>query len=99
MSFTARIVKIVSYDEVPLDLMPFVLFKARLEERTPAGTDTVVILQIENIESYYPVFIDGKTILADIENGLARLETKLDEKTKIELNALIKTRASHKVNS
>jgi hypothetical protein len=76
---------ITEINKLEKNLLPFVNFKAGIEGRIIKDNDIVAILQIENIESYYPIFLDGKTTVRYIIDELAKMDTKMDDQTKKEL--------------
>lgn len=94
MQHKAHIVMIGEMKSIPPELVPFVEFKGGLERRALLASDRVAILQIDDIESYYPVFLDGNTKISDVEDELGRIASVLDDKSKAELIKAIGTPAS-----
>jgi hypothetical protein len=90
MTHTARLTIVSPLKDVPEELKPFVSFKAGIDGRNLAEDTNVAVLQVDELDSFYPVFLDGKTSLAEIERELGRMETSLDEATRKELEKLLK---------
>lgn len=67
MKFVAYLVDIKRVEKVPLELLPYVEFKATYEGRQLKGDEEIALFNIASTTSYLAVFLDpGKTI-EDIE--------------------------------
>ena len=58
MDYIASLLYIKKVSELPDDMMPFVEFKAALENRVIAGDEVVAIFRIVSTDSFHPVFLD-----------------------------------------
>ena len=69
--YLARLVNIVEVDSVPEKLLPFVEFKAKMENHQMKGSEKVALINIETTESYHVAFLDKEgQSLAEIEQEL-----------------------------
>jgi len=78
--------------DMPPELMGFVNFKAGVEKRQLDGKVTLAVLRIGSTESYHVVFLDPGTTVKDIDVDLARIEAKLDEHARVEIENALKAR-------
>ena len=73
----ARLVAITELKNVPLDIRPFVEFKAAVEERTLEENDLVAILNIDTTTCYVPVFLKDSVTMKELEAELAKQDATL----------------------
>ena len=78
MTFIAKLVTISKFKNITDKLRSFVYFQSELENVTVKDGDKVAVLQIESTESYFPVFIEEKPSIKQIESKLAQQDTKLN---------------------
>ena len=85
--YTARLIGVMRYGEVPDEFRGFVEFQASLEKRSPAYDDPVALLIVEGTESIHPVFLKDVDV-DEVEERLGKLQTALPPGVKAELRAL-----------
>ena len=78
MVYIAKLVTVAKYKNITDKLKPFVHFQSTLEKLELSDDDRIALLQIEGTESYFPVFLETKPTIDDIEAKLAKQETKLN---------------------
>ena len=82
MVYKAKIVFLDKLKNVPDNLRPFVSFRSELEKVTVTGEDRVAVLQIESTGSYFPVFIETKPTLKQLEAKLKNQDTELNSEAR-----------------
>ena len=90
MAHIARLIMIEDIKNIPDNLIPFVIFKAGMDGYTIVGNEKVAILQVDNIKSYYPIFLNGINTLEKVENELKNMDTEIDSEARNELKRLMK---------
>jgi hypothetical protein len=78
MSYIAKMVTVAKYKNITDKLKPFVGFHSGLEDIEIEDNDKIAILQIEGTESYFPIFLKTKPTIEQIEEKLAKQDTKLN---------------------
>jgi hypothetical protein len=69
--FIASLVDVKRVDKVPIELRPYLEFKANYEGRSLRGDELVAIFNIASTTSYLPVFLDPGKTLEEIEEEIA----------------------------
>ena len=85
MKYIAKIVTVARFKNITDNLKPFVYFHSELEQIDVQEDDQIVILQIEGTESYFPIFLKIKPTIEQIEEKLAKQETRLNTDTRKKL--------------
>ncbi len=73
----ANLVAITEVRNLPPDILPFVSFRADVEERELSQDELVAVLVIDTTTSYVPVFLKDPPSIADIEAMLAKQDAQL----------------------
>lgn len=89
MQFTAKLISISKFSEVPGEMIPFVQFRANLKKAELKGNDEVAILQIEGTDCYHPVVLKGAE-LGEIERELTEIDAKLSAEARDRLKKALK---------
>ncbi len=82
MTYIARFVTVAEYKNLTDRFKPFVNYHSSLENFEVSEHEKIAILQIEGTESYFPIFINKKPTIEQIEEKLAKQETRLNTETK-----------------
>lgn len=82
----ANLVAITEVRNVPPDILPFVSFKAAVEDRELSQDELVAVLVIDTTTSYVPVFLKDPPTMAALEEMLARQDAKLASEAKAALS-------------
>lgn len=80
--YIARIVAITDVANVTSELLPFVEFKAQLDNIELKGSEKVIIFQIEGTGSYLSIFPNKIKSISDIEEELNNQGAILNRETK-----------------
>lgn len=80
--YTAKIIAITSVANVTEKLLPFVKFKAVMDNIELKGSEKVIILQIEGTSSYLPIFMEKIKSFKDVEKELEKQEAILNLEAK-----------------
>jgi hypothetical protein len=82
----ANLVAITEVRNLPPDILPFVHFRADVEERQLAEDELVAVLVIDTTTSYIPIFLKEPTqSLAEVEKSLANQDAELTSESKAAL--------------
>jgi hypothetical protein len=76
--YIAKLVTVAKFKNITDKLKPFVHYHSNLENIEVSDDDQIAILQIENTESYFPIFLKNKPSIEDIEEKLAKQESRLN---------------------
>jgi hypothetical protein len=82
MEYIAKIVTVSKFKNITDNLKPFVNFHSELGKIDVQEDDQIVLLQIEGTESYFPIFLNMKPTIDQIEEKLARQQTRLNTDTR-----------------
>ena len=82
MVYIAKIVTVTEYKNITDNLRPFVEFQSNLDNVEVGESDLIALLQVENTDSYIPIFLKAKPTMKEIEDKLAKQETKLNTDAK-----------------
>ena len=82
MNYVAKFVTVAAYKNITDQLKPFVNYHSTLENIEVSDDDKIAILQIEGTESYFPIFLKTEPTIEQIEEKLARQETRLNAEAK-----------------
>ena len=66
------------FENITDKLKPFVHFHSGLDDIEVDEEDQIAMLQIEGTESYFPIFLKSKPTIEEIEEKLAKQDTKLN---------------------
>lgn len=80
--FTASLVGIFRYADLPEEYGRFVQYKASLESREIKENDEIAILNVTGTESYHVLFLDSYNNINEITEELEEAEAKLNYNTK-----------------
>ena len=69
--FIASLIDVKRANKVPVELWPYLEFKANYENRSLRGDEMVAIFNIASTTSYLPVFLDPGKTLEEIEEEIA----------------------------
>jgi hypothetical protein len=78
----AKLVAITAVKDVPPDILPFVEFRAAVEERALDPDEMVALLVIDTTTSYIPVFLADSGDITKVETMLAAQEARLSPEAK-----------------
>ena len=82
----ANLVAITEVRNLPPDILPFVSFRADVEERELSQDELVAVLVIDTTTSYVPVFLKDPPSMKDIEDMLAKQDAQLTGEAKAALS-------------
>jgi len=82
MVYMTRLVTITHYESVTDELRPFVEFQASQKKIEVAPRTRIAILQVENIPSYFIVFLDSGITLEEVIDELSRQDLRMPEDLK-----------------
>lgn len=82
----ANLVAITEVRNVPPDILPFVSFRADVEERELSQDELVAVLVIDTTTSYVPVFLKDPPPMKDIEAMLAKQDAQLTSEARAALS-------------
>jgi hypothetical protein len=86
-----RLVTITNYDSITDELRPFVEFQAAQKTIEVKPDTRIALLQVENIPSYFVVFLDSGISLDEVIDELAAQDLRLPEDLKNTLAQALKT--------
>ena len=66
------------FENITDKLKPFVHFHSGLDDIEVGEADQIAMLQIDGTESYFPIFLKTKPTIEEIEEKLAKQDTKLN---------------------
>jgi len=89
MPHVAQFVLVARVKDLTDKFRPFVIFGAKMEGREPDPGERVALLNVVSTDSYFPVFIDSGTSIADVEAALAKQDTQLNVDAKRALRQYI----------
>ena len=89
MSYMARLLTITRYENITEDIRPFIEFQATQKKVELEPGTRVAVLQVENIPSYYVIFIDSGITFDEILSELKAQELGLNEDAKKTIKQLI----------
>lgn len=87
----ANLVAITEVRNLPPDILPFVSFRADVEERELSQDELVAVLVIDTTTSYVPVFLKDPPSIADIEAMLAKQDAQLTGEARAALSKHVKS--------
>lgn len=87
----ANLVAITEVRNLPPDILPFVSFRADVEERELSQDELVAVLVIDTTTSYVPVFLKDPPSMADIEAMLAKQDAQLTGEARAALSKHVKS--------
>jgi hypothetical protein len=86
----ATLVAITEVKNVPPDILPFIDFKAAIEDRKLSEDERVAVLVINNTTCYVPVFLKNPISMKQLEEELSKQDAKLSADTKEHLSKHLK---------
>lgn len=87
----ANLVAITEVRNLPPDILPFVSFRADVEERELSQDELVAVLVIDTTTSYVPVFLKDPPSIADIEAMLSKQDAQLTGEARAALSKHVKS--------
>lgn len=93
--YSAQLVGVYNYGEMPEELSGFVYFQAARENRKARRGDKVAVLVIEGTTSYVVVFLDTLRSVDELETRLAEQDAKLTQVSKGSLERVLKEMPGH----
>ena len=87
--YSAQLVGVYNYGEIPEELSGFVYFQAARENRKPKRGDKVAVLVIEGTTSYVVAFLDALTSVDVLERRLSEQDASLTKVSKISLERVL----------
>jgi|GEM_PF-2687775 len=97
--FIASIADIKYVREMPEEFLPYVNFRAALEERTLQSDDRVAILNVTTTTSYIAVFLDAGKTIADLELEVEKSGATLNADSTIVLQKILEQKKLPKKKS
>jgi hypothetical protein len=82
----ANLVAITEVRNLPPDILPFVSFRAEVEERQLSQDELVAVLVIDTTTSYVPVFLKDAPSMKALEETLAKQDAQLTSEAKAALS-------------
>lgn len=82
----ANLVAITEVRNLPPDILPFVSFRADIEERDMSQDELVAVLVIDTTTSYIPVFLRDPPSMSSLEETLAKQDAQLTSEAKAALS-------------
>ncbi len=82
----ANLVAITEVRNLPPDILPFVSFRADVEERELSQDELVAVLVIDTTTSYIPVFLRDPPSMRSLEETLAKQEAQLTAEARAALS-------------
>lgn len=89
MAYMARLITITQYGNVTDEFKPFIEFQAAQKKLELSPDTRMAILQVEDIPSYYTVFLDIGLSIEDIEKELEAQELILNQEIKDKLAKIL----------
>ncbi|MEM4160930.1 MAG: DUF749 family protein [Thermoplasmata archaeon] len=89
MKHFAELVSVLTYPNVPENIMPFVVYKARIDNVTLEKGLKIIVLRVTGTNSYHVIFPERTTI----ERCLAELEEagiSINRRTKLYMDKYIR---------
>jgi hypothetical protein len=93
--YSAQLVGVYNYGEMPEELSGFVYFQAARENRKPRKGDKVAMLVIEGTTSYVVAFLDTLRSVDELERRLEEQEAKMTEVSKVSLERVLREMHDH----
>ena len=87
----ANLVAITEVRNLPPDILPFVSFRADVEERELSQDELVAVLVIDTTTSYVPVFLKDPPSMKALEEMLAKQDAQLTGEAKAALSKHVKS--------
>ncbi len=82
MVFTAILVGIFRFKDLPEKFGPFAQFKSKLDKRNSIeDNDELAVLQIQGTESYHILFLDSYKSKEEIQKELKEADAKINHTT------------------
>ena len=91
MVYMTRLVTITHYESITDELRPFVEFQAAQKKIEVKQDTRIALLQVENIPSYFVVFLDSGITLDEVIVELANQDLRLPEDLKNILSQALKS--------
>lgn len=90
--YSAQLVGVYNYGEMPEELSGFVYFQAARENRKPRRGDKVVVLVIEGTASYVVAFLDTLSSVEELEQRLQEQDAILTQVSRASLERVLRER-------
>lgn len=87
----ANLVAITEVRNLPPDILPFVSFRADVEERELSQDELVAVLVIDTTTSYVPVFLKDPPSMKALEEMLAKQDAQLTGEARAALSKHVKS--------
>ena len=91
MVYMTRLVTITHYESITDELRPFVEFQAARKKIEVKPDTRIALLQVENIPSYFVVFLDSGITLDEVIQELANQDLRPPEDLKNTLSQALKS--------
>ena len=82
MVYIAKLITVAKFKNITDKLKPFVYFHSELMNVEITDDDKIIMLQIEGTESYFPIFLNKRPTIQQIESKLAEQDTRLNSETR-----------------
>ncbi|MDP3065474.1 MAG: DUF749 domain-containing protein [Methanobacteriaceae archaeon] len=80
--FVAILIGIFKYEELPEKYIPFVQYKASLEDKTISEDEMIAILNIRGTESHHVLFLSSYKHIKEIVAELKEADAEINYTTK-----------------